>query len=295
MPTMYKHSFIFRFNPDIAAGAPLIANRDGGWTENLWYQNPLTVDQMDYMMTKRTNLLCRDITCLGWRQTPYDYIGNKLIPKHGAVGSFFKAGKFGGWTNSPDDALRLQCVSAGALATWTQFLHAVPDNVIKSASFIQDDDFAPALQVWFQILQGRGPGAGRVPVPPACFWLGRDPSQVAQRVLSVNSVAGHITTQASTGAAKNVDYLRLRRVFDDNGLPIKGTFFVTDVINNADGSVTYAVNGLPPLNRTTPSGTARKDLIATSALAACDARLLASRKVGRPTSLYRGRRAKIRA
>lgn len=294
MGTVYKQTVLYTFSSLPVTAVALVTAREGGWSESFWYPSPLSDIQMDYLATKRANLMASDCKAIGWRSTPYDFTGNKLTPKRGIVGSFFKSGKFAHKTNSPDDALRLQCNAIGALASWTMFLHAVPDDVVQSGAYVQNDDFVAALEQWFLVLQGRGGGLGRVPALPAVQWLGRDPTQVAQRVISVNLVAGQIVTQGNTNAVAMTDYIRLRRVYSDAGSPIRGSFFVRTAVGNPDGTWTYSVNGLPALTRTTPSGTARRDLIATSPLTTIDARLMASRKVGRPILLYRGRRAKIR-
>jgi hypothetical protein len=135
----------------------------------------------------------------------------------------------------------------------------------------------------------------RIATVPQAYWFGRDPTQVAQRVLAINGPAGTILTQGSLTITPNADFIRLRRVYSDLGVPIKGTFYCTAAVNNANGSWTYTVVGLPDLTLSSPSGTARRDLLASQAMVGFTVKLYASRKVGRPFGLYRGRRSKVRA
>jgi hypothetical protein len=288
MPTIYKTSFIFQFapSPDVQSA---LAGRVAGWTENFWHQQKLTVAQITALATKRATML-GDNDCIisGWRITPYTYTGNKLVPGHSSVGSLLIGGKSGGVVNSPDDALRMEASADGIPITWNFFLHAIPDVVISSGRYVPTVGFTRNLGIFMSYLTGTAGG-----IPPA-YWLGRDPTQVAQRVLSVNGTTGVVKVQAPLGVVANADFIRLRRVFSDEGLPIKGTFLCTLVVVNLDGSVSYTLSGLPVLSRSTPSGTARKDVINVGVMSGAEPRLLASRKVGRPTALYRGRRAKIR-
>jgi hypothetical protein len=288
MPNIFKTSLIFTFSPSPNVQS-LLAGRIAGWSENFWHQQKLTVPNITALATKRAALLGdNDCQVIGWRITPYEYTGNKLIAKHSSVGGLDIGGKSGGVVNSPDDALRVEATAEGIPVSWNIFLHAIPDNVISSGRYVPNNQFSANVNIFRNYLTGQAGG-----IPPA-YWLGRDPSQTAQRVLSVNGATGVVKVQAPLGVVANADFIRLRRVFSDEGLPIKGTYLCTAVLVNADGSVSYTLSGLPNLSRTTASGTARKDVIATSVMSTFDIRLLASRKVGRPTALYRGRRAKIR-
>lgn len=290
MPSIFKASLIFGFSPDRGVqNGVVVPGRVGGFSENYWFSQTLTLDNLANLASKRIALCCPDIRIIGWRLTPYTYAGNKLTPGKANVGSFLYEGKFTGDTNSPSDALRLRALAGGVPVTWTMFLHAIPDDIIESAQYLQQNQFQAAFGLFRQWLLGQNAGL------PAAYWLGRDPTQPSQRVLSIDGTLKKLTTQATLGVVANADYVRLRRVYDDANMPIKGTFYCASVVANVDGSFTYGLPGLPPRSRTTPSGTARKDLILASPLTDLKPVLLSSRKIGRPTSLYRGRRTKQRA
>lgn len=286
MPTINKLSLIFRFqqSTDIT---PLIAPRTAGWTESFWVGALPNQVLIGTFATARAALMCPDCAITGFRITPYTYAGNKIQPGKSSVGTYYVAGKFNDYTNSPDDTLRMRCTAGGIPVTFTMFLHAIPDKVISSGSFIQDNNFQRFLGSFTDWITGqRG--------LPASQWLGRDPTRPSQQVVSVNIVAGTLVTAQPVAGAIAGQYLRLRRVYDDSGNPIKGSFFIVGVVVNANGTATYTLQGLPNLTRTTPSGTARQDLIAQSSITLYNPQLIASRKVGRPSLLYRGRRGKTR-
>jgi hypothetical protein len=289
MPTINKASLIFRFSSAITIASALTPPRAGGWTESFWFSTPLTQAQFAAFATARAAIMCPDCQVVGWRQTPYSWTLNKLLPGKSSVGTVFAAGKFTGQTNSPDDTLRVRGLALAGQVAWTIFLHAIPDDVIDSAAYIQNNTFQTALNLIFAALKGQGTTL------PAIQWLGRDPTQQSQQVQSVNGPGGTITTLVGLTGVVAGQYIRLHRVYDDLGNPIRGTFIVTNVVVNVNLTVTYTVLGLPDLVRSTPSGTARRDVIGTGAVTALQPVLLSSRKIGRPSSLYRGRRAKQRA
>jgi hypothetical protein len=288
MPTINKASLIFRFNTQPGQAAVVTPARQGGWSESFWYTAPLTNAQMAVLATVRAAMMCPDCAVIGWRQTPYSWTLNRLLPGKSSVGTVFQGGKFTGETNSPDDTLRMRGTALAGQVAWTIFFHAIPDDVIESASFVNNNQFNAVLNLFVAALRGQGTTL------PAIQWLGRDPTQQSQQVQSVNGPAGTITTAIALAGMAAGQFVRTHRVYDDLGNPIRGSFMCTLVTPNANGTVTYTVLGLPDLVRSTPSGTARRDVIGTGAITALAPQLLSSRKIGRPTLLYRGRRAKQR-
>jgi hypothetical protein len=222
--------------------------------------------------------------------TPYTYTVNRLQPLPSTAGALPLQGNFDeDGTNSPEDCLRIGC-TAGVIAKWTMFLHAIPDNLIGSNQYLPVPAFTQALNAWLNLAKG-----GARPALPAMSWVGRDKTQPSVRVLSVNPIAGTIVTSGNTNAVAGTNFIRLHRVYADTGVPIQGTFFVIGPITvGAGGVYTYPVQGLPALTCSVPRGTARNDLLATSPLTNAVANILSERKVGRPSLLFRGRRSKQR-
>jgi len=291
MPSIYKATLLFRFRPDTAVQGTLIPGRVAGWSESFWFQQPLTATQFTVLGNTRVKMCAPDVQIVGWRQTRYDYAGNRLTPYHAQVGTLAMTGKSSGDTNSPEDTLRIRVSAAGVPITFTQYLHAIPDDLIESGEYVQSNQFVGNMNSWVTLLTGQLAGS------PGAYWLGRDPTQVSQRVVAVSGNPANpltIRTQASINITPGADYIRLRRVYDDAHKPIKGTFLCTAAAVQVDGTWLYTVIGLPNQTRSTPSGTARKDVILVSQVTAYQPVLLSSRKVGRPTSLYRGRRTSSR-
>lgn len=289
MPSIAKHSLIFTFNPDILDGA-VTPPHLGGWTENYWYPNPLTLPQLTVLANARAQMLSYDCAITGYRITPYTYTINRMLPGPSQAGVMPQQGSFDQvGTNSPEDVLRISC-KAGTTAAWTMFLHAIPDALIESNQFLPTRNFVRLLGQWIQDMKG----AQQV-LNVAMYWVGRDKTQPSVRVLSVNPIAGTIVTQAATGGVAGTNFIRLHRVYDDAGRPITGSFFITaGPVAGVGGIQTYTVQGLPNQTCTVPRGTCRNDLINSAPLTFSEANILSERKAGRPTLLFRGRRSKQR-
>jgi hypothetical protein len=286
MPTLYKGTLIMRFSPIDPQGA-LIAGRVAGFSENYWFASNPQLINLQKLGINRMAAACPDISIVGYRVTPYTLnVGsNQLLPLPSTVYSGYIPGKYLGNTNTPEDCLRMAARSANT--KWTMFLHAVPDAVIDSGSYVQVNTFVTALTLFKNSLLGTI--AQTIPVS----WVGRDNTQVSVRVLSVNGPTNTLVAAADTGAAVGTGFIRLRRVYAEGGIPIKGSFLVTGKVI-AGGVVTYTLQGLPQLVAVFPSGTCRNDIINTAQMQSVTEILVAGRKVGRPTGVYRGRRSKVR-
>jgi hypothetical protein len=298
MPTINKLTLIFAFRP-LEEVQSTVANRVAGFSESFWYESVLTISAINAIANTRVQMMCPDGYITGWRQTPYTYAGNKLLPGKTRVGTLYLGGGQPGATNSPDDCLRISCNALAGAVVFNQFIHCIPDENVDSATFVDTQAFTKAFGQWVKIMTGQNPLA------PGAWWVGRDPTQPSQTVVAIQQGPTVITTAATIGAGPG-DYIRLRRVYSDTGLPIKGSFLITAAAQIGAGPMwAYTVSGLPLVTRTSPSGTARKDLINAGAIAvppgspagtqAMNISLYASRKVGRPFGVYRGRRSKQRA
>jgi hypothetical protein len=291
MATIFRNTLLFNFAPVLTGGGAVTSGKYGGFSESIWTPSPLADTQFAEWANLRAGLLSTDCNIIGWRQARYDYTGNRAVPGLAVAGSLYTPGNGGSVNDNPNDCVRLTCSTASPPGVrFTMFLHSVPDNQISSGLF---ENFGPnfpgALTRYIAFLTSNAFRAGG----PA-YWFGRDKTQPQQRVMSVGVTPGVIKTQATLGAIVN-DFIRLRRVYSDGGAPIKGTFAVTAVTINPDGSALYTVQGLDVTQiRSTPSGFARKDILNSAAVLTVRPSQASIRKVGRPSSLYRGRRSVAR-
>lgn len=289
MPNVWKQTLLFNFSSNTEQYNLETPQRSGGWSESLWTSAQFVVADFAKWASARALAMGEDCSIVGFRTTPYVYIGNKLIPGHALAGVLNYQGQYPDYTNSPDDTVRILCAATAIPITFPMLLRAAPDDKIQSARLIHSGGGIDPYSTLVNLFANK-PGGFTSPV----VWLGRDPTQIAQRVLSVNGTTHTIVTQGTLNAVANADFVRLRRVYDDLGNPIKGVFLCTLVVANADGSFTYTLSGLPNQSRTTPSGTARRDLISTSPVTFAQVKELQSRKIGRSFFSFRGRRTKQR-
>lgn len=290
MANIYKISMIFTFEPNDQwnVAAP---GRGGGWSENLWFTTLPPTGALNTWFTRRMALATQDIFQAGYRITPYTYTGNKLFPQKAVATSTYLQGSFPrDYTNTPNTALLIRCANLSGLSVFNHYIHALPDTVVVSGTLQQNATFGPALTAYLNFLTSTGLHFNG----PVCF--GRDPGQQSVRLLNWNVVGGTFLANALIpGVIPGVSFVRLRRVYDDNGLPIKGTFFIVAQTPNANGTVTYNYQGPNIQIRSSPSGTVRNDLLAASSVFSASVDEVVEKKVGRPLKLYRGRRSKVRA
>jgi hypothetical protein len=279
---MYKASLVFSFLGDPGFGNQTTP-KAGGWTENIWVGGFITAAGMLAYANLRAAMMCNDCFITGWKQTPYVINKNQLIPGKASTGGLSVTGIYPGKTADPETALVCRATANAIPASFNYYLHALPPTVITSGAYTPTQSFETAYNLFHNSIIGlRG-------VPAQ--WLGRDPSQVAQRVINVNVVLGQIRLALPLPGWNVNDFIRLRRVNSDDGVPIKGTFASSAQVVNPDGTASYTLLGLPTAVRTTPSGTARRDVIASSPVTSFEPQVLGDHKIGRPSGLYRGRRS----
>jgi len=252
----------------------------GGWSESFWVPGAAfsALGVFQTWATTRALLLSGLASIIGFRQQLYTIAGNKLLPGGSGSGSFFYPGNYAGDLNAPQDSLQLNFLVSGQPNSIRHRIAAVPDTVISGGEFNGDTTYQGYLTNYFGKIISLGFGA-----------VTRDLSKPDATVRSITG--GVITTNTSTGAALT-NYIRLRRVRDVNGDPVEGTFLVTGLVSNVDGSVSYTVVPAPTQTVSTPNGTARLDLLVFNALSSGSLSRLVVRKIGRPFSGYRGRRSK---
>ena len=211
-----------------------------------------------------------------------------MQPARSTVGPLRVPGTWAGFTNAPSDCIRMSCEVGSVPTDFNIFLHAIPDALISSGQLTLQGNYNQGLVLFENMLVA---GLGPLPRPQ---WLGRNPAQLLTRVVAVNGPAGTITAQVGMTVVPGTTYIRLHRVYDDVGNPIKGTFLCTAAAAPVNGTIVYTVLGMPDLTASRPSGTCRVDEIAVANITDASISSLSSRKVGRPTLVYRGRRSRSR-
>lgn len=256
------------------------APHSGGWSESFYVGGNAFNDVSIFKKwaTQRALLLSGLASVIGYRQQLYTLSGNKLLPGGSGGGVFFFPGNYAGDLNAPQDSLQLNFVVTSQPNSIRHRIAAVPDTIISGGEYNGDTTYQGYLSQYFNVVVSLGFGA-----------VTRDLTKPDATVRSITG--GVITTNTSTGAALN-QYIRLRRVKDNLGHPVEGTFLVAAIVNNADGSVAYTVINPPTQTVSNPNGTARLDVLVFNSFSSGSVGRLVVRKVGRPFAAYRGRRSK---
>lgn len=255
----------------------------GGWSESFYYPAAKFNDPSFFAQwaITRAQLLAGECAVIGYRQQLVTISKNRLLPGGSAAGALNVPGIWGSDLNAPQDSLMVNFSPTGQPQNVRHRLPGLPDSQVASGEYQPSPTFKGNLTKYVNYV-----------INTQFATICRDLTQPDCRVKSLS--AGVLTTLSATGAGAG-DYIRLRRVKDDNGNPIEGTFLVTAVVNNADTTVSYTLFDPPSQSVTKPNGTCRHDLLVLAALAAGIPNRLVVRKVGRPFVQYRGRRSKQRA
>jgi len=253
---------------DTAAANP----HSGGWSESFW--GPQIANQLPYTQTlalHRARLLPGEAQIIGYRIETFDLSGNKLTPSGATSGRFRYPGVPGRDLNLPQDALMMSGQAAGAINNSRFNLRCLPDGMTTGGEYQPTPAYKATLTLYSQVCTNGHWG-----------FIGRVKSGSSARV---NSIAGGVVTlNAPVGGVANVSFLRLNRVYDVNGNPVKGSFLITAINGNA-----YTVAGLGATSVTIPSGSARIDVLALFAFGTVVPSRAVVRKIGRPFEQYRGR------
>lgn len=278
---IYKATVLFDYSPEVNNAAKTRI-RSGGFSES-WYQlyapTPLTFTQFANV---RAPLMYSDLSMVGWRSTELIYTGNQVVQGQVTTGDLAAAGAYGsGVTIDPETCLILRGVTGASKAQTRYILHAIPASQIYGSQFVPTGPFKKALDLF--IVYMLTPGKPQ-------YWFGRDPGTAKQRVVSYNPATFALTTLGNTGAVAG-NYVRFFRVRDDLKNPVEGSFLVnsnTPVAGTGNWLLLLASG--PNMSVITPSGYARIDQLAATPLTAINPHLIGDRKIGRPFSLFRGRR-----
>lgn len=225
----------------------------------------------------RARLLPRLANIIGFRIENFNLDGNKLYPTGASAGKFNFPGTGGLLLNLPQDALQLNMVADGAPNTSRFAVKCMPDDQIKQGEFQPSGQFLSYVTQFMTALRDAGFGfVGRVKTNPT---------------YRVNAIAntGVVTLPSVPAVVDGSTYVRFIRVYNDQGLPVKGTFLVTD-----HTSTTLTLQGLST-TLTSPSGVLRVDQSQFFPYGIGSVGRACIRKIGRPFEVYRGRRSKTRA
>jgi hypothetical protein len=279
MPVRTTLLFAVTTDPgDRASASP----HSGGWSESFYIPGNTFQGQQFFSnwATARAQLLAGECSIIGYRQQLVTISKNRLLPGGSAAGTLNVPGVFGSDLNAPQDSLMVNFTLAGQPQQVRHKLPGIPDSQVSNG------EYQPAA-----VFKGNVTKYMNLIISDVFAGIARDLTQPDARVKSL--AAGVLTTMTATGAAAG-DFIRLRRVKDDNGNPVEGTFLVQQVVNNADTTVSYTLVAAPNQTVTKPNGTARHDLLVLANITNGVPNRLVIRKVGRPFVQYRGRRSKRR-
>jgi len=247
-----------------------------GWSESFWSDLtvPIGASGVTALATKRAALLPEQGALIGIRAATYNILGNKIFPTGSSTAKRNLPGGVGRTCDLPQMGLEFSGTATAAVNASRFVCRGMPDAQFTNGEYQPTTDYKPLVTDFCNEVANQG-----------WRFLGRDLSLPAIKVLSI---AGNVVTlNAGLGAVVNTDYLRFRRVYDDSGDPVKGSYLI---IANAGFAYTLAAFGAR--NLTNPSGTVRLDKLALLDFATVEPNRAVVRKVGRPSDSYRGRQSK---
>jgi len=252
------------------------APHTGGWSESWWSNTPVDLGGsfVQGLAQGRARLLPAQGSIVGVRSAIYTLSGNKLLPGGSSTGKLQYPGSASRPTDLPQVALEMTGSTAGQPNASRFTLRGMPDEIMVGGEYQPDSAFRGAVTAFCNRL-----------VTAGWSFVGRDLSKPSANILSI--AGGVMTLDASIGAAAG-DYVRMRRVYDDDVNPVKGAYRVTLVagagtvltLANMDATVSVA------------NGSARVDEIKLFAFSEVSPSRAVVRKVGRPFAGYRGRQSK---
>lgn len=248
----------------------------GGWSESWWttQSGPARDASFVQLLTLRARLLPGSATIIGSRRAEFTIAGNRLFPGPTHSAENFYPGNAAFATDLPQASLQLKGDAATGPNRNSWYLRGIPDEFIDGGEFAPSRAFTTALTAFMNFLK-------------TGLWgfVGRDLLQPRVRVLSL--AGGILQTDGAIPGAAQGSFIRFSRVYDTNGNPIIGTFVTTNVAVNL-----YTMLGLTGRTVLDPSGTARLDTLSYSAYSNVNFNRAGTRRVGRPSEGYRGRRSR---
>lgn len=266
--------FSFTSAPTNLAAA---AARSGGWTEGHWYNLVVTPGEegITQLATFRARMLPIQAAIVGFRIALYTIAGNKLLPGGTSAGALQFPGNAVYTANLPQDSLQLSGFSESSPNTDHFNLRCLPDEVTINGEWAPTTGFRNALTNFTSQLINSGAGfVGRVKSNP---------------LIAVNGYgAGVVQCAAAIPGAVVGSSLRFLRVYDDEGVPIKGSYVITAISGN-----NYTIANGPAQITNKPNGNVRLDQVAWFKYGTINPARTAVKKIGRPSIGYRGRRSAV--
>jgi hypothetical protein len=264
-------------NPNAASA------HSGGWTESFWTSGNsyISLADQDLLLAARAPLLPKQASIVGIRQGLYTISQNKLLPQGTSGRKILRPGNSLYNVNLPQDSLELSGTSQTSINSNRFRLGCLPDEVTAQGEYSP----TPAFTLSLTSYTGRLALGGQ-----AWSFVGRVLSNPSARVLSITPGLGGTATivvSANINPTAGVSYVRLHRVYDENNNPIKGTFLVASITN----PTTYVISGYGTQTVTDPSGTTRLDQVALYQFSEVVVSRAVVKKIGRPSSSYRGRQS----
>jgi len=264
------------FNITTTPTVPIDAGaHSGGWTEGHWLSANVgaTDARIDRLILMRKAMLPVGVRITGVKIALYTISGNKLLPGGTSAAKKVGVSSQPRTCDMPWVALEFSGSVAGAPNASRFTTRGMPDDQFKGGEYQPNDDFKGQVTAF----------RGQL-IADAWGFVGRNLTLPTARVMSIAN--SQVVLDGSVGGAR-LDFLKLNRVYDDNGNPVKGSFPIVSVVDNV-----YTVSGtLPTITR--PSGLARIDQVAFMAYAGVTVGRVVTKKVGRPSESYRGRRYRV--
>lgn len=248
----------------------------GGWSEQFWRNgDALTLQQAQLIAQARANMLPRQCQVIGMRQQLYQIVGNILRPGGSAIYTIVRPGASNWNVDVPQACLNLVLTAAGSANKGRYTLRGLPDDVVENGEFAPDNAFTLRLTQWRQLLASNGIG-----------FIARDLAAVTTDVLGSATV--NVVVRSTAGLAAN-DYVRFLKVHNLAGESVEGSFQVGAIVDGTQFTT------IPALAETlAQGGKVRKDLLVFLATSEVGVGRVGVRKIGRPSSGYRGRRSRMR-
>lgn len=256
------------------------SSHSGGWSESFYVAGNTFLTLAGLFQPwgqARANLLGGECTVIGYRQQLFTISGNKILPGGSASGVLNIPGAFPTDLSAPQQALMMNFTVLNQPNTTRHRIAGIPGSQVTRGEYQPVSSYKAAVTRYASF------------AALAFSAVTRDLSLPDARVTSL--AGGVLTTQSTTGAAVG-DYIILRRVRDENNLPVTGSYLVAVVTPVAGGSFQYTLVNAPPQTVSKPNGTCRKDVLVINDITGGTPNRLVVRKVGRPFVLYRGRRSK---
>lgn len=272
MPFRYSIAFHFASDPKIKSQARPHA---GGWTEQIWSASRVDVagGAMDTLLNTRANFLPIQATIIGVRIAEFEIDGNKLIPKgSGFVKTVFPGtGEFS--TNVPQDCMKFSGGGDGVSNRVKYTARCFPDEGIENGEFNGN-----------ALIKTRCTSFANKLVKDNWKTIGRD---LSQPLVRIDNITNGVMVGIGLGGVVQGDFIRLIRVKDTNGDPVKGVFRIATIAGSA-----ITLSGIDTAITVRNSGHFRKDAIALVAYASLAIDRVGVKKIGSPLEKYVGRQSK---